>query len=130
AFTGETATGREIMRRAAATLKRVTLELGGKSPNLVFADCDLESAVNGSLFAIYYSAGQSCEARSRLFVQESIYDRFVEQFVAKAGRLRVGDPLDPATHMGSLISRCHWVRVHGYVEFGRLEGVEVLVVRC
>jgi acyl-CoA reductase-like NAD-dependent aldehyde dehydrogenase len=72
AFTGETETGRDIMRRAAATLKRVTLELGGKSPNIVFEDSDLDHAVNGSLFAIYYSAGQSCEARSRLFVQDSV----------------------------------------------------------
>jgi acyl-CoA reductase-like NAD-dependent aldehyde dehydrogenase len=115
------------MRRAAGTLKRVTLELGGKSPNLVFEDCDLDSAVNGSLFAIYYSAGQSCEARSRLFVQDSIYDRFVEQFVAKAGKLRVGDPLDTATQVGALISRSHWQRVHSYVELGQQEGAEVLV---
>ena len=127
AFTGETATGRDIMARAAGTLKRVTLELGGKSPNLVFDDCDLESAVNGSLFAIYYSAGQSCEARSRLLVQESIYDRFVEQFVAKAGRLKVGDPLDPATHVGALISRAQWDRVQGYVDLGQQEGAQVLV---
>ena len=127
AFTGETTTGRDIMRRAADTLKRVTLELGGKSPNLVFEDADLESAVNGSLFAIYYSAGQSCEARSRLFVHESVYDAFVEQFVAKAGRLKVGDPLDPKTQMGSLISRAQWDRVQSYVELGRQEGAEVLV---
>jgi acyl-CoA reductase-like NAD-dependent aldehyde dehydrogenase len=127
AFTGETTTGRDIMRRAADTLKRVTLELGGKSPNLVFEDADLESAVNGSLFAIYYSAGQSCEARSRLFVHESVYDAFVEQFVAKAGRLKVGDPLDPKTQIGSLISRAQWDRVHGYVELGQQEGAEVLV---
>jgi acyl-CoA reductase-like NAD-dependent aldehyde dehydrogenase len=127
AFTGETTTGRDIMRRAAGTLKRVTLELGGKSPNLVFDDCDLDSAVNGSLFAIYYSAGQSCEARSRLFVQDSIYDRFVEQFTTKAAKLRVGDPFDKATHVGALISRAHWDRVHGYVELAQQEGAEVLV---
>src|SRR5262249_44546189 len=83
--------------------------------------------VNGSLFAIYYSAGQSCEARSRLLVHESIYDRFVEQFVAKAARLKVGDPLDPATQVGALISPAQWERVHGYVELGRQEGAEVLV---
>jgi acyl-CoA reductase-like NAD-dependent aldehyde dehydrogenase len=126
AFTGETETGRDIMRRAAGTLKRVTLELGGKSPNLVFEDADLDHAVNGSLFAIYYSAGQSCEARSRLFVQDSIYDRFVEQFVEKTKRLKVGDPLDPATNVGSLISPRHLERVDNYVNIGREEGAEVL----
>ena len=127
AFTGETGTGRDIMRRAAGTIKRVTLELGGKSPNIVFEDAELESAVNGSLFAIYYSAGQSCEARSRLFIHESLYDRFVELFVARAGKLKVGDPLDPTTQMGSLISRKQWETVHSYVELGRQEGAEVLV---
>ncbi|HYO50417.1 MAG TPA: aldehyde dehydrogenase family protein [Chloroflexia bacterium] len=126
AFTGETETGRDIMRRAAGTLKRVTLELGGKSPNLVFDDADLDHAVNGSLFAIYYSAGQSCEARSRLFVQDSVYDRFVEQFVEKTKRLKVGDPLDPATNVGSLISPRHLERVDNYVNIGRDEGAEVL----
>ena len=126
AFTGETETGRDIMRRAAANLKRISLELGGKSPNLVFDDADIDHAVNGSLFAIYYSAGQSCEARSRLFVQESVYDRFVESFVAKAEKLKLGDPLDPATQMGSLISPSHLDRVHSYVELGKSEGAEVL----
>jgi aldehyde dehydrogenase (NAD+)/betaine-aldehyde dehydrogenase len=126
AFTGETETGRDIMRRAAGTLKRVTLELGGKSPNLVFDDADLDHAVNGSLFAIYYSAGQSCEARSRLFVQDSVYDRFVEQFVEKTKRLKVGDPLDQTTQVGSLISPRHLERVDNYVNIGREEGAEVL----
>ncbi|HYP39210.1 MAG TPA: aldehyde dehydrogenase family protein [Chloroflexia bacterium] len=126
AFTGETETGRDIMRRAAGTLKRVTLELGGKSPNLVFEDADLDHAVNGSLFAIYYSAGQSCEARSRLFVQDSVYDRFVEQFVEKTKRLKVGDPLDQTTQVGALISSRHLERVDNYVNIGREEGAEVL----
>jgi acyl-CoA reductase-like NAD-dependent aldehyde dehydrogenase len=126
AFTGETETGRDIMRRAAGTLKRISLELGGKSPNIVFDDAELDHAVNGSLFAIYYSAGQSCEARSRLFVQSSIYDRFVEQFVAKAEKLKVGDPLDAATQVGSLISPKHLEKVHGYVNIGKEEGAQVL----
>ncbi|HST06269.1 MAG TPA: aldehyde dehydrogenase family protein [Chloroflexia bacterium] len=126
AFTGETETGRDIMRNASSNLKRISLELGGKSPNLVFDDADMEQAVNGSLFAIYYSAGQSCEARSRLFVQESVYDRFVESFVDKASKLKVGDPLDPGTHMGSLISAKQVERVHGYVEIGKAEGAQVL----
>ena len=126
AFTGETETGRDIMRRAAATLKRVTLELGGKSPNIVFDDADVDHAVNGSLFAIYYSAGQSCEARSRFFVHDSIYDRFVEQFVDKAARLKVGDPMDQATQIGSLISPKHLERVDNYVKLGVQEGAEIL----
>src|SRR5207244_9793936 len=126
AFTGETVTGRDIMRRASATLKRVTLELGGKSPNIVFDDADVDHAVNGSLFAIYYSAGQSCEARSRLFVHDSIYDRFVAQFVEKTQRLKVGDPMDQTTQVGSLISPKHLERVDGYVKLGREEGAEVL----
>lgn len=126
AFTGETETGRDIMRRAAGTLKRVTLELGGKSPNIVFDDADVDHAVNGSLFAIYYSAGQSCEARSRLFVQDTVYDRFVEQFVEKTRRLKVGDPMEQTTQMGSLISPKHLERVDGYVKLGREEGAEVL----
>jgi acyl-CoA reductase-like NAD-dependent aldehyde dehydrogenase len=126
AFTGETGTGREIMRQAAGTLKRISLELGGKSPNLVFDDADLDQAVNGSLFAIYYSAGQSCEARSRIFVQEGVYDQFVTQFVEKAKRLKVGDPLDAATHIGALISPQHLDRVHSYVQIGLAEGAELL----
>ncbi len=126
AFTGETDTGRDIMRRAAATLKRVSLELGGKSPNIVFEDADLDHAVAGSLFAIYYSAGQSCEARSRLFVQQSVYDRFVEQFVDRASRLKVGDPMDPATHIGALISPQQLEKVDRYVRLGRDEGAQVL----
>jgi acyl-CoA reductase-like NAD-dependent aldehyde dehydrogenase len=126
AFTGETETGRDIMRQAAGTLKRVSLELGGKSPNIVFDEADIDHAVNGSLFAIYYSAGQSCEARSRLFVQEAVYDRFVEQFAEKTRRLRVGDPFDEATNVGSLISRAQVERVDSYVKLGRDEGAEVL----
>ena len=126
AFTGETETGRDIMRQAAGTLKRVSLELGGKSPNIVFDDADIDHAVNGSLFAIYYSAGQSCEARSRLFVQDAVYDRFVEQFVEKTRKLRVGDPFDEATNVGSLISKAQVERVDSYVTLGRDEGAEVL----
>jgi acyl-CoA reductase-like NAD-dependent aldehyde dehydrogenase len=126
AFTGETETGRDIMRRAAGTLKRISLELGGKSPNLVFEDADIDHAVNGSLFAIYYSAGQSCEARSRLFVHDTIYDQFVEKFVEKTRKLRVGDPMDATTQIGSLISPRHLERVDGYVQIGRDEGAEVL----
>src|SRR5690606_11163193 len=97
AFTGETETGRQIMSRAAGTIKKVSLELGGKSPNIVFPDADLDEAVNGSLFAIYTNAGQRCTARTRLFLHESIYDSFIDAFVSKARRIRVGDPLEHET---------------------------------
>ena len=126
AFTGSTATGSEIMRLAADGIKRLILELGGKSPNLVFADANLEDAIPSSVWSIYYSAGQSCEARSRVLVEKPLYDEFVARFSEGAATLKVGDPLDPGTQVGSLISREHRDRVHGYVETGREEGAEVV----
>ena len=126
AFTGSTATGAEIMRLAADPLKRVTLELGGKSPNLVFADADVGDAIPSSVWAIYYAAGQSCEARSRVLVEQPLYDDFVSGFADAAARIKVGDPLDPATQMGSLISTSHRDKVHRFVELGREEGAEVV----
>jgi aldehyde dehydrogenase (NAD+)/betaine-aldehyde dehydrogenase len=126
AFTGSTRTGGEIMRLASDPVKRVTLELGGKSPNLVFADADLASAIPSSAWSIFYAAGQSCEARSRLLVEASIYDDVVSKLGEHAGAIRVGDPLDPETQMGSLISQAHRDRVHGFVERGTGEGAEVV----
>jgi acyl-CoA reductase-like NAD-dependent aldehyde dehydrogenase len=126
AFTGSTSTGTEIMRMAAESIKRVTLELGGKSPSLVFADADLASAIPSSVWSIYYSAGQSCEARSRVLVERPMYDDFVAEFSAKAKALKVGDPLDPETQVGSLISEEHRDKVHGFVERGVEEGAEVV----
>jgi acyl-CoA reductase-like NAD-dependent aldehyde dehydrogenase len=126
AFTGSTETGGEIMRLASSPIKRITLELGGKSPNLVFADANLADAIPSSVWSIYYSAGQSCEARSRVLVEQSIYDDFVSQFSEKAEQLRLGDPLDPETQVGSLISTEHRDKVHGFVERGREEGAEVV----
>jgi acyl-CoA reductase-like NAD-dependent aldehyde dehydrogenase len=126
AFTGSTATGAEIMRRAAEGIKRLILELGGKSPNLVFADANLDDAIPSSVWSIYYSAGQSCEARSRILVERPLYDEFVSRFAEAASRLKVGDPLDPETQVGSLISTEHRERVHGYVEAGREEGADVV----
>jgi acyl-CoA reductase-like NAD-dependent aldehyde dehydrogenase len=126
AFTGSTATGAEIMRLAAEGIKRLILELGGKSPNLVFADADLDDAIPSSAWSIYYSAGQSCEARSRILVEQSAYDEFVSRFIEAANTLKVGDPLDPETQIGSLISPEHRDRVHGYVETGKGEGAEVV----
>jgi acyl-CoA reductase-like NAD-dependent aldehyde dehydrogenase len=126
AFTGETDTGRRIAATAAATLKRVSLELGGKSPNLVFADADLDAAVSGSLWAIYYSAGQSCEARSRLLIEDSAYDAFADAFSVKAAALRVGDPLAEETQVGSMISRDHAARVLGFIDVAVADGGELL----
>jgi acyl-CoA reductase-like NAD-dependent aldehyde dehydrogenase len=125
AFTGSTRTGGEIMRLASDPVKRVTLELGGKSPNLVFADADLASALPSSAWSIFYAAGQSCEARSRILVEKSLYDDAVAQLAELAGGIKVGDPLDAETQMGSLISAAHRDRVHGFVERAG-EGAEVV----
>ena len=92
AFTGSTPIGKGIMEKASATLKRVTLELGGKSPSLVFEDADIDAAVDGSLYGIFYNSGQSCEARSRLYVHKDIYDEFLEKFIAKTKAIHLGDP--------------------------------------
>jgi acyl-CoA reductase-like NAD-dependent aldehyde dehydrogenase len=126
AFTGSTRTGGEIMRLCSDPIKRLTLELGGKSPNLVFADANLDDAIPSSVWSIYYAAGQSCEARSRVLVEASMYDEFVSRFAEYAKQLRVGDPLDAETQMGSLISTAHRDRVHGFVERGVAEGAEIV----
>jgi acyl-CoA reductase-like NAD-dependent aldehyde dehydrogenase len=127
AFTGSTKTGGEIMRLCSEPIKRVTLELGGKSPNIVFADADLGSAIPSAVWSIYYSAGQSCEARSRVLVERPLYDDFVAAFTEKAAQVRVGDPLEAETQMGSLISPAHRERVHSFVEGARAEGGEVVL---
>ena len=127
AFTGSTRTGSEIMRLCSEPIKRLTLELGGKSPAIVFADANLDDAIPSSVWSIYYAAGQSCEARSRVLVEASIYDDFVARFADATKSLKVGDPLDAETQVGSLISTVHRDRVHGYVEKGREEGAEVVV---
>jgi acyl-CoA reductase-like NAD-dependent aldehyde dehydrogenase len=126
AFTGETGTGKDIMARASQTIKRVTLELGGKSPNIVFADADFEAAIDGALFGIYYNAGQSCEARSRLFVHESIYNDFVERFAEKTQKLILGNPLDPKTHIGAIISEQQVQVIDSYVKSAIAEGARVV----
>src|SRR5438270_4414610 len=126
AFTGSTQTGGEIMRLCSDPVKRVTLELGGKSPNIVFADANIADAIPSSVWSIYYSAGQSCEARSRILVEKPLYDDFVSQFADKARAVKVGDPLDAETQMGSLISTAHRDKVHRFVETGRSEGAEVV----
>jgi aldehyde dehydrogenase (NAD+)/betaine-aldehyde dehydrogenase len=127
AFTGSTKTGGEIMRLCSEPIKRLTLELGGKSPNIVFADADLDSAIPSAVWSIYYAAGQSCEARSRVLVEQPLYDEFVSTFTATAAQVRMGDPLDAETQMGSLISQAHRERVHAFVEGARKDGGEVVL---
>jgi aminomuconate-semialdehyde/2-hydroxymuconate-6-semialdehyde dehydrogenase len=125
-FTGETATGRAIMAAAAPNLTPVSFELGGKSANVVFADCRLEEAVEGAIKAIYSNNGEVCIAGSRLLVQREVLDEFCERFVAAAGALRVGDPKDRATEVGPLVERRHLEKVEGYVRLGLEEGGRLL----
>ena len=124
-ITGETVTGREVMREASESLKRITLELGGKSPAVIFADADLDAAIDASMFMIYTNAGQVCDARSRIFVQEPAYDEFVGKFVERTERLRVGDPMDRSNHVGAITSARQLDRVEFYVELGQKEGARL-----
>jgi aldehyde dehydrogenase (NAD+) len=123
AFTGSTEVGRLIMTAAAqSNLKRVTLELGGKSPNIIFADTDLDAAVEGAHMGVFVNQGQSCCAGSRVFVEEKVYQQFVEKSVARAAKRRVGDPLDPTTDQGPQVDQSQFDRIMGYIESGRKEG--------
>lgn len=126
AFTGSTRTGRLIMQTASKNLKPVSLELGGKSPNIIFDDASLEDAVNMSAFGIYFAQGQVCAAGSRLFVQESIYDKFMDMFVNKAKSIRVGNPLDPGTQMGPQVSEQQLKMIERYVASGLEEGANLV----
>ncbi|MET0761007.1 MAG: aldehyde dehydrogenase family protein [Thermoleophilaceae bacterium] len=126
AFTGSTAVGREIGAKAGRALKRVTLELGGKSPNIILPDADLEQAVKGAYQAIYYNSGQACNAGSRLFVHSDQYEEVMGGLVDAAGKARIGPGLDPATQLGPLISAEQRERVCGYIERGKSEGAELL----
>jgi 5-carboxymethyl-2-hydroxymuconic-semialdehyde dehydrogenase len=124
-FTGETTTGRTIMAAAAPTLKRLSMELGGKSPVVVFEDCDFERALDAAVFQIFSMNGQRCTAGSRLLVQESLYERFAEAMAQRAQAIRVGDPFDPQTELGPLIRPEHHQRVLGYIESARVQGATV-----
>jgi acyl-CoA reductase-like NAD-dependent aldehyde dehydrogenase len=126
AFTGETATGQEILRLAAGNVKKVSLELGGKSPNIVFADADLERFAAESPYAVFDNAGQDCTARSRIFVEASAHDRVVELFTEATRKVVVGDPADEKTQMGSLVSERQRERVVDYIEAGQEEGAELV----
>jgi acyl-CoA reductase-like NAD-dependent aldehyde dehydrogenase len=122
AFTGSTEVGAQIMREAAATMKRLTLELGGKSPNVIFADADVEAAVRGAINGIFYNAGEICTAGSRIFVERKVKDEFVEKLIGRAQKMTQGDPLDPKTRMGPQVSENQLRNVLSYVEKGRKEG--------
>jgi aldehyde dehydrogenase (NAD+) len=127
AFTGSTEVGHLIMRAAAdSNLKRVTLELGGKSPNIVFADADMDQAIEGSHFALFFNQGQCCCAGSRLFVEEKAYDQFVEKSVARAKKRTVGDPFDRATEQGPQVDDVQFEKVMSYIEAGKREGAALL----
>lgn len=126
AFTGETATGRDILRGAAGTVKSVTLELGGKSPSIVFDDADVDAAVAEAVPSAFSNTGQTCTARSRLLVQHTIYDRVVQDLISLAGTFMPGDPMDASTKMGPLISRAQAERVSAYIDLGRSEGAELV----
>jgi betaine-aldehyde dehydrogenase len=125
AFTGETETGIRVMKRAAEGLRKVALELGGKAPNVVFADANLDKALAGAENAIFTTCGQICTAGSRLLVEDSLYDEFVERLAAQTDGLRIGDGLDPATQLGPLASAAQRTKVLEYVERGRAEGTLV-----
>ncbi len=127
AFTGSTEVGQLIMEAAArSNLKRITLELGGKSPNIVFADTDLDEAVEGAHFGLFFNHGQCCCAGSRVFVEEKIYDEFVEKSGARARRRTVGDPFDPKTEQGPQVDQTQFDKVMGYIESGRQEGAKLV----
>ncbi|HZC04613.1 MAG TPA: aldehyde dehydrogenase family protein [Ktedonobacterales bacterium] len=122
AFTGSTEVGKKVLQASAGNLKKVTLELGGKSPNIIFPDADLKWAVRGALTAIYFNSGQICTAGSRLFVHKSVYDETMSKLIEGANAMRVGAGADPATEVGPVISQEQLARVTGYVETGRSEG--------
>ncbi|KAH7915503.1 aldehyde dehydrogenase domain-containing protein [Hygrophoropsis aurantiaca] len=126
AFTGSTLTGRKIMEAAAkSNLKPVTLELGGKSPNIIFDDADLEQSVKWAIHGIYFNHGQNCSAGSRIFVQEGIYDAFLKQFTEQALAIKVGDPFEPSTFQGPQVSKTQFERIMGYIASGKEQGATV-----
>jgi aldehyde dehydrogenase (NAD+) len=126
AFTGEYITGRLIMKAAAGNLKKVSLELGGKSPNIVFADSDMEQAVRGAMTGIYFNQGEVCCAGSRLFVEKSVHNKFLDNFANFTSKLRVGNPLSPKTQMGAQVSKEQFDKILGYIDAGKKEGAKLV----
>lgn len=125
-FTGSTVTGQSIIRASAGNFKRLSLELGGKSPNIILADADLDLAVAGSAMGIFGNSGQTCSAGSRLFVAREIYDEFVARVAEFGAQMRLGDPLDPETQIGPVVSQRQKTRVAGYIELGQAEGAKLI----
>ena len=125
-FTGSTATGRRIMELAAGNVRRITLELGGKSPNVVFADADIDAAVAGAQGAVFLNCGQTCHAGTRLLLQRRIHDEFMAKLLALIDKMKVGDPLDASTNMGPLVSEEQLRIVQGYIELGKKEGARLV----
>jgi len=125
AFTGSTEVGRTVLRESAGTMKRVTLELGGKSPNIVFADADIDAAVKGAFSGIFYNKGEVCAAGSRLFVERPVHDRVVSELASRADAVTLGDPREKATRMGPVVSAAQMDTVLGYIEAGKTEGARV-----
>src|SRR5262249_55431367 len=126
AFTGSTEVGKQIMREAAGTLKRLSLELGGKSPNIVFADADMEGAIRGAMTGIFYNKGEVCAAGSRLFLEDKVHDEFMSKLTERVKGLKVGDPLDKSTRMGPVVSRQQMDTVLSYIESGKQEGARLV----
>ncbi|MBI3953379.1 MAG: aldehyde dehydrogenase family protein [Chloroflexi bacterium] len=126
AFTGETATGRIIMREAAGTLKRVSLELGGKSPNIVLADADLDAAARGAINAIFYGKGEVCAAGSRLFVERSVHDQLLSKVLERSQSIQPGDPMNPKTRLGALVSKEQMAKVLSYIDIGKRSEAKLL----
>jgi len=126
AFTGSTAVGKEIMRGAAETLKRVTLELGGKSPNIVFSDAEIDNAVKGAINGIFYGKGEVCNAGSRLFLENKVKDEFTEKLVARTSKMKPADPLDPKTRLGAIVSQEQMQTVLNYIAAGKQEGAKLV----
>ncbi len=125
AFTGGTVTGRKVMTAATSNIKKISLELGGKNPNVVFADADFEAAVDGALFGAFANQGEVCSAGSRLLIERSIHDRFVEAMLAKIPNIKLGHGLEPGVKMGPLISAAHMAKVLAYIEIGKNEGAKL-----
>jgi len=126
AFTGSTAVGKQIMARAANTLKKVSLELGGKSPNIVFADADLEAAARGALNAIFYGKGEVCAAGSRLLVEDSVHDELMSRLTERANKMVAADPMHPKTRLGAIASKGQFETVMKYIETGKSEGAKLI----
>lgn len=126
AFTGEGTTAQIIMREAATTLKRITFELGGKSPNIIFADADLDAAATGAHFGLYFNQGQCCCAGSRVFVEEKVHDKFVEKIAACNSNRRLGDPLDPETQQGPQVDQAQFDKILKYIDLGKDAGAKLV----